>query len=257
MRARLPWPLLLLPILLSLGACSTNTAPARPPPATPPHASPGLARFDAAPGIFPGRWHRPGVEVHATALAPARRSEARVWLDAALAKYPPGFLAQHVQAVHVLGALRFRGVDAGGSNSRRRVYVVMPQGHAARIYFERVVHAEISSILLRRRPDLLDEAAWRRCLLPGARYGSTGAAAVRHGVARTWPTEWTLKQGFLYEYGMSSLENDVNSYAGFAFTHPRRLRELASRWHAVGHKRSMILAFYLALDPRFAPLNAR
>ncbi|MDF1700801.1 MAG: hypothetical protein P1V36_06550 [Planctomycetota bacterium] len=253
MRARL-----LLPALLCLAACSTPTGSRRgaPAPTTPASTTAGLVRFDADAGIFPRRWHRPAVDVRATALAPARRGEARAWLDAALAKYPPGFLAQHVQAIHVLGALRFRGVDAGGSNSRRRAYVVMPQGHAARIYFERVVHAEISSILLRRRPDLLDEAAWRRCLLPGARYGSTGAAAVRHGVAGTWPTEWTLKQGFLYEYGMSSLENDFNSYASFAFTHPRKLLLYAARWPGgVGPKRANTLLFYRALDPRFASLG--
>ena len=79
---------------------------------------------------------------------------------------------------------------------------------------------------------------------------------MRHGVAGRWPTEWTLKQGFLYEYGMSSIENDVNSYAAFAFTHPAELRALAARWpDGVGRKRRVVLDFYRALDARFAALE--
>ena len=78
---------------------------------------------------------------------------------------------------------------------------------------------------------------------------------MRHGVAHAWPSDWALKQGFLYEYGMSSLENDVNSYAGFAFTHPGRLRDYATRYPGVAHKRGQTLAFYRAMDPRFASLG--
>ena len=242
-----------LALLLLLAACSgtTRRAPAREP--TPPTER---VRFDVSSGIFPGKWHRPGVNVRATALAPARQAEARQWADAALAKYPPAFLAQHVESVHVLGSLRFRGVQAGGSNSRRRIYVVMPEGHAAQAYFERVVHAEISSILLRRHRDRFPEADWLQGTMPGFRYGASGAAAVRHGVAGRWRTTWRLKQGVLYEYGMSSVENDFNSYAAFAFTHPTELETFATRWPAgVGRKRAVALAFYRSLDPGFASLG--
>lgn len=249
MRASL---LLALPLFLALG-CSSRGA--RAPQATQASQPGALVRFDAVPSIFPPTWHRPGVDVRARPLAPARRPEARAWADAALAKYPADFLAGHVEAVHVLGGLAFRGVEAGGSNSRRRIYVVMPEGHAARAYFERVVHAEISSILLRRYRSRFDQGTWLQGTIPGFRYGASGAAAVRHGAAGRWPTAWTLKQGFLYEYGMSSVENDVNSYAAFLFTHPERLRAYAAQHPGVAHKRASALAFYRALDPRFASLE--
>ncbi len=247
----------LLPLLglaCALAACRGAQAPAAPstPPATARHA---LVRFDVPQGTFPGKWHRPGVAVRATALARDRQPQADAWLAPALAKYPPGFLAEHLRGIHVLEALSFRGVRAGGSNSKRRIYVVLPRGHAAQIYFERVVHAEISSVLLRRYRGSFDSAAWLRGTIPGFRYGASGAAAVRHGVANTWPTDWALKQGFLYEYGMSSLENDVNSYAGFVFTHPDRLRDFAARYPGVAHKRAQVLAFYRSLDPDFAAIS--
>lgn len=252
--------LLLLAALVT--GCSGSRTPAGAAPTTAVGPEPvaattaALLRFDASAAIFPPTWHRPAVDVRAAALGTARRAEATAWLDAALAKYPPGFLDRHVQAVYVLGSLRFRGVDAGGSNSKRRVYVVMPRGHAARAYFERVVHAEISSILLRRYRSRLDTRTWVAGTMPGFRYGASGAAAVRHGVAHTWPTRWALQQGFLYEYGMSSLENDFNSYASFAFTHPERLLMYAAQWPGgVGVKRANTLMFYRALDPRFVSLG--
>ena len=250
MRARL---LLAVPLVLALG-CSTRGARAPEAPAAPRE---DLVRFDASPSIFPPTWHRSGVTVRARPLAAARQAEARAWTDAALAKYPSDFLHRHVDGVYVLGGLAFRGVEAGGSNSRRRIYVVMPEGHAARAYFERVVHAEISSILLRRYRSRFDERAWLQGTIPGFRYGASGPAAVRHGVAGRWPTAWTLKQGFLYEYGMSSLENDFNSYAAFAFTHPQRLLSAGAHHPGgVGLKRALTLAFYRSLDPRFAALGS-
>ena len=246
--------LLVLPALLVVAGCSSGARGAATPQTS--RAAPSLVRFDASPGVFPGKWHRPAVDVRASALPEARRAQARAWTDAALAKYPRDFLTRHVEAVYVLGALSFRGVRAGGSNSKRRVYVVLPEGHAAQAYFERVVHAEISSILLRRNRSRFDANAWLEGTIPGFRYGASGAAAVRHGVAHNWPTEWALKQGFLYEYGMSSVENDFNSYAGFAFTHPDALARYAARWPArVGIKRALMLDFYRSLDPRFASLG--
>jgi len=249
-----PRPSLLL-IVLALAACRT-AAPAAPPRAKPPAPIP-LLRTTVDPGMFPARWHRRGVEVRATPLPAARRATAEAWLAQALAAYPAGFVAQQLRGIYVLGSLSFRGVRAGGSNSRRRIYVVLPAGSAAQRYFERVVHAELSSVLLRRYPQHFDQADWLRGTIPGFRYGASGAAAVRHGLAAAWPTPWTLKQGFLYEYGMSSVENDLNSYAGFLFAHPERLRAFAARYPGIAHKRALTLRFYRALDARFARLGGK
>ena len=247
---------LLLPCL-ALGACRAQTPRAAPAPQPAAPAAAPTVSFDASSTAFPPRWRRGTVGASARPLDPARRATAQAWLGAALAKYPDGFLGRYVESIHLVGGLTFRGVQAGGTNSRRRIYVVVPSGHAAQIYFERVVHAEISSILLRRHRDRFDQAAWREGTIPGFRYGASGAAAVRHGVAATWPTTWALKQGFLYEYGMSSVENDFNSYAGFAFTHPERLLRYGAEWPAgVGLKRALTLDFYRSLDPRFASLGS-
>ncbi|MDA1195368.1 MAG: hypothetical protein O2894_09305 [Planctomycetota bacterium] len=239
-------PLLLVLVLgLAVSACRSS--------ASPPTAarSPGLAAGLEA-GMFPNSWSRPGIEVAAAPLPPERVPTAHTWLTRALAVYPPGFVEQNVERIHLLGALSFRGVDAGGSNSRRRLYVVVPRGPGAEAYFRRVVHAEFSSVLWRRHRALLDLDAWVRGTVPGFRYGASGAAAVRHGLADAQPTTWALQQGFLYEYGMSSIENDFNSYAGFLFGDPERLAAFAAQHPGVAHKRALTAAFYRALDARFA-----
>jgi hypothetical protein len=202
--------------------------------------------------MFPKTWLRSGVRARATALVPTRRAEAYALVERAISKYPPGFVEEHVERIYILSDLTFRGVRAGGSNSRRRIYVVIPPpGRGSGAYFERVFHSELSSVLLRRHRQLFDPNDWLRGTIPGFTYGASGAAAVRHGLADTHPTDWTLKQGFLYEYGMSSLENDWNSYAGYLLTHPERLTDFATRYPGVAHKQALTTRFYRALDPRF------
>ncbi len=245
-------------IVLALGACrspapstaSASATPSSTQPASQPHP---LLRWRVDASTFPRKWSRRGVDVRATPLPPARRARAEAWLAAALAVYPAGLVERHLRSIHLLERLSFRGVQAGGSNARRRIYVVVPRGRAARAYFERVVHAEFSSVLLRLRPELFDQAAWLRGTISGFRYGASGAAAVRHDLADARPTDWTLNQGFLYEYGMSSVENDFNSYAGFLFTHPERLAAFAAQYPGVAHKRALTVHFYRALDPRLVP----
>ncbi len=199
--------------------------------------------------MFPRAWSRPGIRARATPLPPHRRAQARAAVERAIARYPSGLVASHVTRIYLVRDLTFAGIRAGGTNSRRRVYVAEPRAAPAdrERQWRRLFHAELSSVLLRAHRGRFDARDWAAANIAGFRYGTSSHAAVRRGLDDIRPNHWTLKQGFLYEYAMSTVENDFNSFAGYLFTDPETLYELAARYAGIAHKLERTVRFYEAL----------
>jgi hypothetical protein len=73
-----------------------------------------------------------------------------------------------------------------------------------------------------------------------------------NAINRGWKQEKSkpeiLEKGFLSRYGMSTEENDINTYAGMLFTEPNRLKELAQKYDRIKSKYNILIAFYHGLD---------
>jgi hypothetical protein len=55
--------------------------------------------------------------------------------------------------------------------------------------------------------------------------------------------------GFVSDYGMSSLENDFNTYAELAMTEPEKLKQLADQYPIIRAKTRILVQFYGRLAP--------
>lgn len=202
--------------------------------------------------IFPESWRGGNVAASGEALPAGRRGEALRVMDAALAKYPAEVLRRHLHALYLLGELRYNGVVTSGTNSRTAVYVKigpLEKGFTSR-HNEGVFHAEFSSILIRNRPQFLDQDAWKAANPPAFTYLGNGVDAVKQGKARTNLNAILNARGFLSEYGQSTLENDFNGFASRLWTGDIPLWQLARQHPAIQRKLALVLRFYQQLDPR-------
>lgn len=202
--------------------------------------------------IFPVSWRGGKVEATGEVLPEERREATLHVIDAALAKYPADVLREHLGALYLLGELRYRGVVTSGTNSRRAVYLkigTVQEGFTP-AHVEGVLHAEFSSILIRNRPQYLDQDAWKAANPPGFAYLGDGVDAVKQGKARTRLDDALNARGFLSQYGQSTLENDFNGFAHHLWTGDPTLWQLAARHPSIQRKLTLALRFYQQLNPK-------
>jgi len=169
----------------------------------------------------------------------------------ALGKYPTAVLDRHLDAVYVVARLRYRGITAGGTNSRNAVYLADSTRYS-RQAVENNFHAEFSSILLRQNHDRFDEAAWRAANPAGFAYrGVGGVDAIRDNAASLRNEDGLLEQGFFHQYATSDIEDDFNAFAARLFLGDDTLWKSANTYPRIKAKTDLTIAFYNSIDPTF------
>jgi hypothetical protein len=200
--------------------------------------------------MFPEQWRKEPIAATGREIAASQMLQAREVMGRALNKYPAKVIEEHLKAVYVLSELRYSGIAAGGTNSRVAVYVQM--GNRERRYtdgqIERIFHAEFSSILLRNFAKQFDEAAWRACHPEGFTYLGSGVEAIKQKKARVWTGEELLAEGFLSEYGKSTMENDFNGYTAALWCGDGKLWKAAEQHGRVKRKLELTIRLYEKID---------
>jgi hypothetical protein len=170
-------------------------------------------------------------------------------VEAALAEYPPGFVAHLIRAVFICGELRMGGMEAGGTAGPAWIILAAPSDLGAEgIRFASLVgiHHELSSFVLRVDP--ATRARWREFAPPDWNFVEDAGGALRGANA----SDPSMETGFLSAYGATTLENDFNVYAEKMFTEPDNLRRLARQHALIRRKLEFVRATYVAIDPRLA-----
>ncbi len=210
--------------------------------------------FSADDDIFPKSWLRPRIAAGAEPLEADRHPAAERLLASALAKYPAEVLSENLRAVYVLRQLRFSGIRASGTNSRTRIYLSL--GPKTRPYsepwVERVFHSEFSSILLRNFDQQFPRSQWLAVNPSDFEYGSSGVDAVKNRQIGQLFEDQFLQDAFLGRYSQSSLENDLNAYAGHLLAGDHRLWQAAREYEGVARKLDLTVQFLSQIHPQFS-----
>ena len=103
---------------------------------------------------------------------------------------------------------------------------------------EKTLHHELSSTFKAGMTFLASK--WRAVNKPDFRYLPTQMELIRPKILQNRQApikapEW-YAAGFVSDYGMSSLENDFNTYAELAMTEPEKLKQLADQYHRIRFK---------------------
>ena len=88
------------------------------------------------------------------------------------------------------------------------------------LYLEQTFHHEFSSILYRNHPSFFDEAGWKNANISGFDYNDpeAGVGAIRNNQSSQDLDTALCKKGFLTQYSVSGMENDINTFAQNIFS---------------------------------------
>jgi hypothetical protein len=169
-------------------------------------------------------------------------------IEAALTKYPPGFVDKLIDAVFICGKLRMDGALAGGSAGPAWLVLSAPDDltrEHVRTLAEFTFHHELSSHVLRKDPTTIER--WTAFAPPDAQF----VKGVRETLARDGLTAPDPSTGFLSAYGSTNPENDFNTYAEEIFADAERLKLIARDQSLIKRKLQFVLDIYEHIDPRF------
>ena len=204
--------------------------------------------------MFPSHWLGGDIKAKAEPLSKSEKARSQRIVKRALGKYPADVLRNNLKNVYVVGDLSFLGISASGSYSKDAIYVVNKGTNTAYTdrYIEETIHHEFSSILFNNYE--FPEEEWKACNPENFTYLSTsegGVLAVQQGKDSLKGTPELYHKGFLSEYSMSELEEDLNVFSERVMYDPRRFRIFMEIYPEIEKKFKIWIKFYNKIDPYF------
>jgi len=200
--------------------------------------------------FFPGSWKRPPINASGSQMD--RREILRL-LEVTrtfLSQYPQEVLDKNLSDIYFVKRMQFYGKPFGGTYANAAIYMDNQgrrRGYTSPFLLS-TMHSEFSSILLANYRRRFPGSQWTSLNPDGFEYGGTGVEML--GQADIFgQRDELLEEGFLVKYCRSSLENDLNMYAFWAFTRADELKELATRYEKIGAKLNLFTGFYNTLSP--------
>ena len=188
------------------------------------------------------------VEMKETSLEDA--SEALDGIEAALAIYPAGFVSSLIDAIYISGPMKIEGAEAGGTYAVKWIILAnVANWNGTQANYEnalRGVHHELSSLVY--RDSIFISIAWAKLLPQNWTPATSNFEALTEDV-NLLPA---YNAGFLSGYAKSSMGNDFNIYAEFAFAEPESLRTLAQKYPIIAKKLGVFISAYTHISPKFS-----
>ena len=209
--------------------------------------------FPSSLSIFPHQWSGKKVNPDIRPVASEQIGRLEDLLTRAFSKYPVNMLSENLDRVFVLKSMRFYGLPYGGTNYQHSVYLSDDTDNPwfTDEYIEQVFHHEFSSVLIRDFPSFFDKTKWLALNPSSFTYGKGGADAILKGVANMDIDPGLVGEGFLSEYSMASLEEDINVFAQNLFTGGREFWRLVELNDTIREKTRIIISFYHKVNPVF------
>jgi hypothetical protein len=207
---------------------------------------------DRGDDAIPEPWRDAPVSGSAVAISSGNLCRLAPILAQELEKYPDGVLRNNMSGIYLLERLEFYGVEYGGTSLGDWVYLTggtIAQGYDDN-YLRRLIHHEISSLFFRNYAFPVD--TWSAVNPEGFSYATSGGQVLRSiAEGERGGSPALLRQGFLSDYGRSTLENDFNSYAETALVAPGELAALARAYPRVKRKLNILREFYRQVSRGF------
>lgn len=173
-------------------------------------------------------------------------------LDTALDAYPDAFLTSSAPDILLTGDLTLLGFDIGGT-VQPPSWVLLATDYVRpglTAYVQQSFHHEFSSVLIKNTP--FPEQEWAALLPQGFAWPTTDAQRLAATQDYADDLNGFYQRGFVSDYGVSSLENDINTYAEHLMHDPQGLAELAQNHPMIRAKTLLIRGYYIGLHPEFA-----
>ncbi len=200
--------------------------------------------------FYPAQWRMPPIDAGGSQMPFNEVARLLEITRKFLARYPAAVLEKNLSDVFFVKGLEFYGKAFGGSYINTGLYIDNQgedKGYTEE-FLHSIMHSEFSSILFRNYRKEFPEKQWKAMNPQDFAYGGTGVEMLGEPDIFS-QTEELLEWGFLVKYCMSSMENDMNMYAFYAFTQADQLQKTALEYERIGAKYGLFLDFYDAIDP--------
>lgn len=195
----------------------------------------------------------PGMDLSIEPAEPHAALTALQGIRRALSKYPEDLVLEYLEAVFIAGPVKNNGIQIGGTYFHSWIYVsAIPDWDSLGVsVYEKSLHHEFSSILMDSAEFPCEK--WCDANNPNFEYKKKMIDGVRASVPENFgasgnATLW-FEAGFVDDYGMTGLENDVNTYAALAMTRPAVLKQLMTQYPIIKAKTEILVKFYSRLAP--------
>lgn len=207
--------------------------------------------FTYSQSIFPESWQGGTIKATGEQIDPFEIIRVEPIISKALNKYPRQLLQLNLRAVYFLKSMKFFDVGFGGTNSSDAVYITsngVLYGYTE-VYIEQTFHHEFSSILFRNYQRFFDTTAWKNENETSFEYNDpkNGVGAIENKQSSQNLDSLLAVKGFITQYAMSSLENDINTIAQNLFRPDSNFWTIADRFPRVGRKVKLLIDFYHSL----------
>ncbi|MBL4607131.1 MAG: hypothetical protein JKY01_04805 [Pseudomonadales bacterium] len=202
---------------------------------------------------IPALWRAPPSNGMAEPITKRNMCHVTPILFRELRKYPGSVIQDTLTDIYLLNSLSFYGVDYGGTSLGLALYLTVgSRGDGYNdAYLSKLVHHEMSSVFFRIH--LFPSDAWAAVNSKSFAYADADddiLSAIKNGGSDA-DVERYYHEGFLSNYGYSTLENDFNLYAEMAFTNPEKLRALANIHPRIRQKSVLLKGFYRGISKDF------
>lgn len=211
--------------------------------------------FNYSADNFPVDWRNDRIDAQGQQIAVDEIPRSKRIAVRALNKYSTTLLGYNLKGLYFLKTMKFFGVSFGGTNSLDALYLTnngIALGYTDN-YIEQTFHHEFSSILFRNYVSYFDTTAWKKANDPTFDYNDpeSGVGAIRNGRSSQVLDTALAKYGFMTEYAMSSLENDLNTLAQNLFLPEQGFWNIVDKYPKIKTKMQLLVAFYNKLDDRY------
>ena len=214
-----------------------------------------LISFKYSVSNFPTDWQASPISATAEAINSSEIARSKLVMAKALKKYPSAPLRKNLRAIYFLKDMKFYNVGYGGTNSADALYLTndgIVSGYT-NLYLEQTFHHEFSSILYRNFPTYMDEAGWKSANYNNFNYNDpeAGVGAIRNNESSQDLDTALCAKGFLTQYSLSGMENDINTFAQNIFSPSENFWLYVDRYPRINKKVKLLIAFYNKFDPIF------
>jgi hypothetical protein len=211
--------------------------------------------FNYSTDIFPESWRPDPINARGESMDRNLIPRSKAVIAKALSKYPEAIFEYNLKSVYFLKEMKFYDVGYGGTNSTDAVYVTnqgILSGYTDK-YIEQTFHHEFSSILLRNYPAFLDTNLWKGANSYNFTYNDpeNGVGAIRNNQSSQALDSLLCIKGVLTQYGGSSIENDVNTFAQNLFCPEKNLWNYVDRFPRIKQKAKLLISFYSKISAMY------
>jgi hypothetical protein len=212
--------------------------------------------FNYSKEIFPESWRSAPVNASGEQMDPKEIQRSKGIIAKALSKYPGTVFDYNLKYVYFLKQMKFYDVGYGGTNSADAVYLTnqgVVSGYTDK-YLEQTFHHEFSSILFRNYSSFIDTNAWKEANVTGFIYNDpeNGVGAIRNNQSSQELDSVLCLKGVLTQYGGSSIENDVNTFAQNLFCPEKKFWSYVDRFPRINRKAKLLIRFYNQISSQYS-----